>query len=180
MGGTRQIISDVRLVAATNKNLKEMVREKRFREDLYYRINVFPINIPPLRERKESLYSIIMDLLPDVCNRLGIEPLILSSQAYKKISQYQWPGNIRELENILEKAAILSDGKIILADDILLSEGLTTFLAEPVTLQEVRDNAEREAIINALRLFQGDKIKAAKYLDIGRTNIFEKIKKRSF
>ena len=177
VGGTRQIISDVRLVAATNKNLKEMVREKRFREDLYYRINVFPINIPPLRERKESLYSIIMDLLPDVCNRLGIEPLILSSQAYKKISQYQWPGNIRELENILEKAAILSDGKIILADDILLSEGLTTFLAEPVTLQEVRDNAEREAIINALRLFQGDKIKAAKYLDIGRTNIFEKIKK---
>ena len=77
----------------------------------------------------------------------------------------------------MEKAAILSDGKIILADDILLSEGLTTFLAEPVTLQEVRDNAEREAIINALRLFQGDKIKAAKYLDIGRTNIFEKIKK---
>ena len=169
--------SDVRLIAATNKNLKEMVREKRFREDLFYRINVFPIDIPPLRERRSGLYSIVMDILPDVCNRLGIEPLVLSSQAYKKILQYPWPGNIRELENVLEKAAILSDGKIILPDDVLLPDAADSFMAVPATLQEIKESAERNAIVNALRLYQGDKEKAAEYLAIGRTNIFDKIKK---
>ncbi len=177
VGGTRQITSDVRVIAATNKNLKEMVREKRFREDLFYRINVFPIDIPPLRERRSGLYSIVMDILPDVCNRLGIEPLVLSSQAYKKILQYPWPGNIRELENVLEKAAILSNGKIILSDDILLPDATDSFMAVPVTLQEIKESAERNAIVNALRMYQGDKEMAAKYLDIGRTNIFDKIKK---
>lgn len=177
VGGTRQIISDVRVIAATNKNLKEMVREKRFREDLFYRINVFPIDIPPLRERRSGLYSIVMDILPDVCSRLGIEPLVLSSQAYRKILQYPWPGNIRELENVLEKAAILSDGKIILSGDILLPDTADSFLTVPTTLQEIRESAERAAIINALRMYQGDKEKAAAYLAIGRTNIFEKIKK---
>ena len=177
VGGTRQMTSDVRLIAATNKNLKEMVREKRFREDLFYRINVFPIDIPPLRERRGGLYSIVMDILPDVCNRLGIEPLVLSSQAYKKILQYPWPGNIRELENVLEKAAILSDGKIILPDDVLLPDAADSFMAVPATLQEIKESAERNAIVNALRLYQGDKEKAAEYLAIGRSNIFDKIKK---
>ena len=177
VGGTRQMTSDVRLIAATNKNLKEMVREKRFREDLFYRINVFPIDIPPLRERRGGLYSIVMDILPDVCNRLGIEPLVLSSQAYKKILQDPWPGNIRELENVLEKAAILSDGKIILPDDVLLPDAADSFMAVPATLQEIKESAERNAIVNALRLYQGDKEKAAEYLAIGRTNIFDKIKK---
>ncbi len=177
VGGTRQITSDVRVIAATNKNLKEMVREKRFREDLFYRINVFPIDIPPLRERRSGLYSIVMDILPDVCKRMGIEPLVLSSQAYKKILQYPWPGNIRELENVLEKAAILSNGKIILSDDILLPDAADSFMTVPVTLQEIKESAERNAIVNALRMYQGDKEMAAKYLDIGRTNIFDKIKK---
>ena len=177
VGGTRQMTSDVRLIAATNKNLKEMVREKRFREDLFYRINVFPIDIPPLRERRGGIYSIVMDILPDVCNRLGIEPLVLSSQAYKKILQYPWPGNIRELENVLEKAAILSDGKIILPDDVLLPDAADSFMAVPATLQEIKESAERNAIVNALRLYQGDKERAAEYLAIGRTNIFDKIKK---
>lgn len=176
VGGTRKIETDVRLIAATNKNLKEMVREKRFREDLYYRINVFPIEIPPLRERRESLYGIIMDILPDICSRLEIEPVLVSSQAFGKMVQYPWPGNIRELENILEKAAILSDGKIILPEDVMLSE-TEPFTAVPVTLQEVRERAERDAIENALQMFHGDKNKAARYLDIGRSNMFEKVKR---
>lgn len=176
VGGTRKLATDVRLIAATNKNLKEMVREKRFREDLYYRINVFPIEIPPLRERRDSLYGIIMDILPDICSRLEIEPLLLSSQAFEKMVQYPWPGNIRELENILEKAAILSDGKIILPEDVMLSEA-EPFTTAAVTLQEVRERAEREAIENALQMFHGDKNKAARYLDIGRSNMFEKVKR---
>lgn len=176
VGGTRKIEADVRLIAATNKNLRDMVREKRFREDLYYRINVFPIEIPPLRERRASLYGIIMDLLPDICSRLEIEPVLLSSQAFEKMTQYPWPGNIRELENVLEKAAILSDGKIILPEDVILSE-LEPFTAAAVTLQEVREQAERQAIENALLMFHGDKNKAARYLDIGRSNMFEKVKR---
>lgn len=177
VGGMRRLTSDVRVIAATNKDLKEMVRKKQFREDLFYRINVFPIDIPPLRERRSDLYSIVMDILPNVCSRLGCEPLLLSSQAYRKILLYPWPGNIRELENVLEKAAILSDGRIILPDDILLSDAGDSFTASPVTLQEIRESAERGAIVHALGLYQGDKIKAAEYLDIGRTNMFDKIKK---
>lgn len=176
VGGTRKLEADVRLIAATNKNLKEMVREKRFREDLYYRINVFPIEIPPLRERRDSLYGIVMDILPDICSRLEIEPLLLSSQAFEKMTQYPWPGNIRELENILEKAAILSDGKIIQPEDVMLSE-TEPFTAAGVTLQEVVERAERDAIVNALQMFHGDKNKAAKYLDISRSGIFEKVKR---
>lgn len=176
VGGTKKYEADVRLIAATNKNLKEMVKDKRFRADLYYRINVFPIEIPPLRKRQESLYSIIMDILPEICNRLEIEPLLLSSQAFEKMVQYPWPGNIRELENILEEAAILSDSKIILPEDVMLSEE-EPFTAKAVTLQEVREQVEREAIENALQMFHGDKNKAARYLDIGRSNMFEKVKR---
>lgn len=176
VGGVKKHETDVRLIAATNKNLKEMVREKRFREDLYYRINVFPIEIPPLRERLDSLYGIVMDILPDICSRLEIEPLLLSSQAFEKMVQYPWPGNIRELENILEKAAILSDGKIILPEDVMLSEA-EPFTAAAVTLAEVLERAEREAIVNALQMFHGDKTKAAQYLDISRSGMFEKVKR---
>jgi len=117
-----------------------------------------------------------MDILPDICNRLEIEPLLLSSQAFEKMVQYPWPGNIRELENILEKAAILSDSKIILPEDVMLSEE-EPFTAKAMTLQEVRERAEREAIENALQIFHGDKNKAAHYLGIGRSNMFEKVKR---
>ncbi len=176
VGGTKKYEVDVRLIAATNRDLKQLVREKRFREDLYYRINVFPVEIPPLRNRVDSMYSIVMDILPDICSRLEMEPVLLSHQAYGKIVQYPWPGNIRELENVLEKAVILCDGKIILAEDIILAE-TGGFTAAAVTLQEVREQAEKQAIESALQMFHGDKNKAARFLDIGRSNMFEKVKK---
>ncbi len=177
VGGTKKLESDVRLVAATNRDLKSLIKEKRFREDLYYRINVFPIEIPPLRERTQSIYGIVSDLLPDVCSRLEIEPLLLSAQALDKLKHYSWPGNIRELENVLEKAAILCDGKIILNDDIVLPEDEMPNSWLPMTLKEVRERSEKEAIEHALLMFHGDKFKAAQYLDIGRTSMFEKVKK---
>ncbi len=176
VGGTKKHEVNVRLIAATNRDLKQLVREKRFREDLYYRINVFPVEIPPLRNRVDSMYSIVMDILPDICSRLEMEPVLLSHHAYEKIVQYPWPGNIRELENVLEKAVILCDGKIILAEDIILTE-TGGFTAAAVTLQEVREQAEKAAIESALQMFHGDKNKAARFLDIGRSNMFEKVKK---
>lgn len=176
VGGTKKLTADVRLIVATNKNLSELVKGKNFREDLYYRINVFPIELPPLRERKNSIRGIVADILPEVCNRLGIEPVTVSYGAMNKIKEYFWPGNIRELENVLEKAAILCEGGIILSDDVALDE-LSDIYFEPKTLREIKENCEKEAITAALQLFRGDKIKAAAYLEIGRTAIFEKIRK---
>lgn len=176
VGGTRKLTVDVRLIAATNKNLKQLVVEKGFREDLYYRINVFPIEIPPLRDRMESIHAIIGDILPDICDRLEIEPVIVGYQALEKLKSYYWPGNIRELENVLEKAAILCEGKLIMPEDIVLPEH-DDFILKPKTLRELKENCEKEAIKNVLDMFHGDKIRAAEYLDIGRTNMFEKIKK---
>lgn len=176
VGGTKKLIADVRLIAATNKNLKEAVKERNFREDLYYRINVFPIELPPLRDRIDSIHSIIADIFPEICERLEVEPVVVSYAAMEKIRSYYWPGNIRELENVLEKAVILCDHKIILEDDIVLPEN-EEFILKPKTLRELKENCEKEAIRNALRMFHGDKMKAARYLDIGRTGIFEKTKK---
>jgi len=176
VGGTKKREADVRFIVATNKNLAEMVNEKSFREDLYYRINVFPIEIPPLRERLDCIHAIISDILPEICERLEIEPVLIGYQTLEKIKEYQWPGNIRELENVLEKAAILCDKKIISPDDIVLPEH-NKFALKPMTLKELKENCEKQAIRNALDLFHGDKSKAALYLDIGRTAIFDKIKK---
>lgn len=176
VGGTKKHQADVRFIAATNKNLAEMVKKKCFREDLYYRINVFPIEIPPLRERIDCIHAIISDILPEICERLEIEPVLIGYQTLEKIKEYPWPGNIRELENVLEKAAILCDKKIIPPDDIVLPE-YDQFALKPMTLKELKENCEKQAIQNALNLFHGDKSKAAQYLDIGRTAIFDKIKK---
>jgi transcriptional regulator with PAS, ATPase and Fis domain len=178
VGGTKKHEADVRFIAATNKDLAEMVKEKSFREDLYYRINVFPIEIPPLRERMDCIHAIISDILPEICERLEIEPVLIGYQTLEKIKEYPWPGNIRELENVLEKAAILCDKKIIPPDDIVLPE-YHQFALKPMTLKELKENCEKQAIRNALDLFHGDKSKAAQYLDIGRTAIFDKIKKYS-
>jgi len=176
VGGTEKININVRLIAATNRNLKERVAAREFREDLYYRINVFPIQLPPLRKRKEEIFKIVTDILPEICEKLEIEPLLINIDALEKIKQYDWPGNIRELENILEKAAILSDGKIILSEDIILPEPQELNM-RAVTLKEQKELCEKQAIITALNMYNGDKEKAAQYLDIGRTNLYDKIKK---
>lgn len=187
VGGTKKLSVDVRLIVATNKNLEKLVREKKFREDLYYRINVFSIVIPPLRDRMDSIQAIISDILPTVCEELEVGTRFLSGGALDKIRRYSWPGNIRELRNVLERAAIMSSGKVITASDIVLpksGKGLPGTDAEisggdmsgaPKTLKERREEFEKNAIAGALEMFDGDKTAAAKYLGIGRTSIFEKI-----
>lgn len=176
VGGTEKININVRLIAATNRDLKEQIAAREFREDLYYRINVFPIELPPLRKRKESILTIVTDILPGVCEKVELEPVLISSQALQKIKGYNWPGNIRELENVLEKAAILSDGKIILPQDIILPE-LQKLEPTAITLKEQKEICEKKAIIAALTMYHGDKGRAARHLDIGRTSLFDKIKK---
>ena len=189
VGGERSIVSDVRIIAATNQNLEALVNENRFREDLYYRINVFPVEIPPLRERLDSLFFIISDILPAICSRVGTDQLLVSDKAIRKMKHYSWPGNIRELENVLEKACILSDGKLIRCDDIDIPvdktyEDIASAIAPNQAgvsaghrLKDAKELLEKQLIIDALEQFGGEKQKTAEYLGIGRTSLFDKINK---
>ncbi len=176
VGGERKVHSDFRLIAATNRNLKQMVEDHSFREDLFYRINVFPVELPPLRERADSLHYIISDLLPAICSRLDIEPVTVSLQAMEKMRRYSWPGNIRELENVLEKAAVLCSDNFILAEDIDLPKQHGE-LSERLTLKEAKERLEKEMILRVLKEKRGERTAAAEALGIGRTSLFEKMKK---
>ena len=177
VGGSEKISTNVRLIAATNRDLKRLVTEKEFREDLYYRINVFPIELPPLRSRKDAMVEIVNEVLPEICLNIDLEPLIVSGGAYEKLMAYSWPGNIRELENVLSKAAIMCNGEVIMPDDIEFPEGAN--IEQPVsgTLHEMKENYEKKLIADALFKFNGERGKTARYLGIGRTNLFEKIRK---
>lgn len=184
VGGEKKKQADVRLIAATNRNLPELVANRRFREDLYYRINVFPIEIPPLRKQLDSLFRIVTDLLPEICDRLGVSQQVISAEALKKMQKYDWPGNIRELENVIEKACILSDGHVILPADIELSpdseieeNGPDSSRDENHTLHARKDAFEKEVIESTLKTFGGSRTKTADYLGIGKTSLFEKMKK---
>jgi two-component system response regulator AtoC len=119
VGGTRTIEVDVRIVAATNSDLTEAMRAGRFREDLYHRLAVFPIRIPPLRERLADIVPLATDLLARIARQLGRPALGLDEAAQARLMSYAWPGNVRELGNVLERAAILSEGAVIGAELIL-------------------------------------------------------------
>lgn len=176
VGGEKKKNTNIRLIVASNRNLKELIIKGKFREDLYYRINVFPIEIPPLRDRIDSLFSIAASLIPKICNDLGVNQQIISIDALKKMSKYNWPGNIRELENVIEKACILSNGKIIMEKDIELGSNTINSNTNK-SLKELREEFEKGIIEDALKQCGGSKMQAAEYLKIGKTNLFEKIKK---
>ncbi len=172
LGGNRTITVDTRIIAATNRNLIEQVRLGRFRQDLYYRLAVFPINVPPLREHKEDI--------PALCNhflsRLGYNRR-LSDEVIEILNGYDWPGNVRELENVLERALILSSGKEIKPKHIQFPEPETSLSdsakEKPGSLQE----QERRMVEEALKRAGGNKSKAAKLLGITRRMLYTKIAK---
>lgn len=178
VGGVKKKTADVRIIAATNKDLRRQVKEHKFREDLYYRINVFPVEIPPLRERIDSLYNIVADLLPEICERLDVPQQVISQRAMEKMRGYGWPGNIRELENVIEKACILSDGKVILPEDLDLGKNDVILSGdEEKTLKELREEFEKKVLEDTLRRCGGSRLQAAKQLDVSKTSLFEKLKK---
>ncbi|MBS4537462.1 sigma 54-interacting transcriptional regulator [Clostridium sp. D2Q-11] len=175
VGGAKKIHVDVRIIAATNKNLEKEVLKGNFREDLYYRINVFPIRIPPLRERKEDIYSLVYQLLPKVCYKAGTKIKRLSSEALNKLLTYSWPGNIRELENILERAINLTDGNTIMSRNIHIEFDEKN--KDLLNLKEAIIEAEKNHIVKTLRITKGDKKKAMKLLGIKKTSFYDKLKK---
>lgn len=120
IGASKNTKIDVRIITATNANLDQKIKEGHFREDLYYRLNTIPLHIPPLRERREEILSIAKAALERYCTQYGFEPKLFSSNACNALEHYNWPGNIRELISVVERAAILSDGEIIDTDDLFL------------------------------------------------------------
>ncbi|WP_026477611.1 sigma-54 interaction domain-containing protein [Alkaliphilus transvaalensis] len=180
IGGSKSITVDVRIIVATNKNLEDEVAKGNFREDLYYRINVFPIIIPPLRQRKQDINIITDQTLSKVLRRIGWEEKRISIEARNLLYQYDWPGNVRELENIIERAINLAEGNLICSRHLTISQGTITNKNEVETvmpLKEVVMAAEKRALEEALVLFSGDKVKAMKALKIGKTSFYEKYKK---
>jgi DNA-binding NtrC family response regulator len=168
VGGTRQISVDVRLIAATNRDLKLLVRENRFREDLYYRLNTFPLEIPPLRDRPADIPVLARFFLSRAAESLGKPELELKQSAIDALLAYAWPGNVRELENMMERVAILSDGRVEDAD-LPISENE---LSRPVRWRDI----ERHAIEESLRTNAGNRTQAAKQLGISLRKLQYRLK----
>ena len=178
VGGVASKKINIRIIAATNRNLEKLVLEGKFREDLYYRLNVVTIEIPPLRERGNDIVLISNHLLKKLSIDLDKKVTGISKEAEHYLKTYEWKGNVRELENILERAInIMEDRETINVQDLPKEITGKNPALVPKKLQEVLAESEKNAIILALRATGGNKTKAAKILDIGRTSLYEKIEK---
>ncbi len=177
VGGTKTLSSDVRVVAATNKNLEEEVARGRFREDLFYRISVVPIHIPPLAERKDDIEPLI-DYFFERTNRRGVSRVRSISDAAKQyLRNYSWPGNVREIENTIERAVILGrKPELEVADFAFLEDRKETLVQEHDNDLSLVNN-EKKLIETALRKTSGNILKAAQLLEISRTTLYSKVEK---
>ena len=178
LGGTRELVVDVRLIAATNHDIAEAVRSGRFREDLYYRLNVIPLHLPPLRERaREDRLALLKRLFADLRVELPESPADISSEALERLLVHPWPGNIREMRNVLERALIVGRGAEHLGPEHLTAEfgrraGEPLGRVQTVSLEEV----ERRHIERTLRRHGGNRTRAAEELGISRATLINKIK----
>jgi len=172
VGGTRDIRVDVRVIAASNKDLNECAKEGSFREDLYYRLNVMPVKVPPLRERAEDIPMLAEFFLLDTAGNMSRKVSSIEKDALNALCAYGWPGNIRELRNVLERAVILCQGQVITTGHLTLPVAAPEERSEPLTLSEV----ERIHIRNVLASSGNNRTKAAKLLGISRSTLNEKIK----
>jgi DNA-binding NtrC family response regulator len=181
LGGTRTLRVDVRVVAATNKDLAQEVAEQRFRTDLYYRINVITLHLPALRERREDIPLLVAHFLRKYAQQNQKEVRAIQRQALQRLQGYDWPGNVRELENVIERAVVLAQGPTITIADLgldILHEGAPAVsedyfvLPAHATLAQI----EREAIVQALQRHAGNRQAAAHALDIGVATLYRKLK----
>ena len=173
VGGSRTIDADVRWVAATNRDLGEAMRAGQFREDLYHRLAVFPIQLPPLRDRLDALPALVDGLLARIGPRVGRAGLHLADGALERLRGYRWPGNVRELSNALERAAILAGGSAIGAAHLVLGiPGFSQPVGDAVTLVE----AEAEAVRRALAAEGGNRKRSAERLGISERSLYDKLK----
>jgi two-component system response regulator HydG len=189
VGATHRVPIKARIVAATNRDLAEMVEKGTFRKDLFYRLNVVNLRLPPLRDRREDIPLLAAHFL-DRISRERNTKYTLSDEALRTMMKHSWPGNVRELENAIQRACTMCSGPILLLGDFptqLQQQGLEAGRAATAIKdggeagnapQELKTLAEmeKEAILHAIRLLNGDKLKAAKILEIGKTTLYRKLK----
>ena len=182
VGGTEKIEVDVRIIAATNRNLEQKIKDGTFREDLYYRLNVVSIKIPPLRERKEDILPMIENFIDKYSKENDKEKLEVSKEAIGVLMKYNYPGNVRELENIIERAVVLTREKIITLNDLPINikgfkEEKSIAMSGEGTLTEQVEALEKQLIYDALQESSGNQTKAGKLLGLTERNLRYKLKK---
>jgi two-component system, NtrC family, nitrogen regulation response regulator NtrX len=184
VGGAKAIRVDVRVIAATNKDLPEEIREGRFREDLFHRLNVIPLQVPPLRERREDIPMLVQHFAIRLMRETTTTPKALAPEALELLQRLEWSGNIRELRNTVERLLILSSGSIITAKDVELlvtgqasGGGISSELLSATTFAEFKEAAERAFILQKLRAHDWNVSETARVLDMPRSNLYKKIER---
>ena len=194
LGGNNSVSVDVRVIAATNQDLEDQIRRQQFRRDLYYRLNVVSLKLPPLRERTGDIPLLVRHFLGKISLKLGIDLLDITKEAIDILFSHDWPGNVRELANMLEKAAIFRNGDIIDVPDILMSLQKSSGIplskdqalddqaildGTSISLMETMRNVEKTLIVRALSKTEGVQSEAAKMLGVSSKNLWKKIQKHS-
>ncbi|MDT8440322.1 MAG: sigma-54 dependent transcriptional regulator [Desulfuromonadales bacterium] len=187
LGGTRNIEIDARVIAATNRDIKEAIEQKAFREDLYYRLNVFPIFVPPLRERPEDIPALLDHFLRHFRRQFNANVREVSKEALDLLSRYHWPGNVRELRNLVERVCIMQRGTIITADSLPAEifgkeprgEAPFDFHIPPegIVLEEIVEQVEHDLIAQAVRITGGNVARTARILNLPRGTLRYKMEK---
>ncbi|MDM5228790.1 sigma 54-interacting transcriptional regulator [Cytobacillus sp. NJ13] len=178
VGSTSTVKVDVRIIAATNRPLEKMMEEKRFREDLFYRINVVPFMVPPLRDRMEDLSFLIDSFINKITKKSGKRISSISDEVIEKFHQYSWPGNIRELENVIEASIHLTSSEMITIES--LPDYMKESAVYPVgkkNLKDILEETEKRILTQSLSKYNNDRIEAAKALGISKSSMYEKLKK---
>jgi two-component system nitrogen regulation response regulator NtrX len=181
VGGSTRIRVDARVLAATNKDLTAEIRAGRFREDLYFRLNVVPIFVPPLRDRQDDIPLLADHFMALMATEYGRRPKRLAPEAVARLQHYQWPGNVRELRNVIERLMIMVPGDTITAQDLaFLGHDSVRPAAELVDvtlpLSDARERFERDYILQALSAQQGNISRTAEALGVERSNLYKKMK----
>ncbi|MCA9056430.1 MAG: sigma-54-dependent Fis family transcriptional regulator, partial [Planctomycetaceae bacterium] len=181
VGGSQAIPTNVRVIAATNSNLAVAVREKKFRQDLYYRLSVVTVDLPPLRERPEDVLPLARYFLGQFCRQAKRPLLDLSMDARRRLQAHAWPGNVRELRNLMERVAFLTRGDVIDVDDlafILAPQQDAEFdeLGEGIGLSDATDRFQQDYIRRAVKRVQGNMSEAARLLGLHRSNLYRKMR----
>jgi two-component system nitrogen regulation response regulator NtrX len=176
VGGEQPIRVSVRVVSATNRNLADLVAQQKFREDLYYRLCVVPIRVPALRERIQDIAPLAEYFLEEFCTRNNFHPKQIDEETYALLEAYSWPGNARELRNIIERMAILTSGNRLTPDSVPVEIRLAQEAAPRSNIKEARDSAEREHILRALEESSWNVSGAARALGMERTNLHKRIR----
>jgi two-component system nitrogen regulation response regulator NtrX len=184
IGGNKPVSVDVRVLAATNKNLEEEIAAGRFREDLFYRLNVVPLTVPPLRERREDIPLLIAHFVGQLSEREGVTPRAFDQEAIDALTRMEWPGNVRELRNTVERLLILAAGPKVTIQDIERLVGRAASepsglgaLATIRTFEEFKDAAERAFLLAKLREYDWNVSETARALDMPRSNLYKKIER---